>query len=220
MPVACLIVSEIAADVLGTRCDVLAEAWEWWAGALSGLAPEDWERPTRLPEWDVHALVAHHALIVGALPALASAAVDADPTVPTARDMLRGFNAPDGAAHTLAPRIAGLARKQAEAQPPSALVERFAVDAPASVAVVRRAGPVILDYFGNGLFPLAEVLSIAILEAVVHGLDLARAVALAPDLPPAALAHAVGLLASLADPVTFAEAATGRTAAVVLPVLR
>jgi uncharacterized protein (TIGR03083 family) len=177
-------------------------------------------RPTRLEGWNVHALVAHHAMFVRALSTLAARPVDGPPTVPTARDMLRGFNALGGNAHTLAPAVADLARTQADAHRPDALVERFAVDAPTTLDTVRAAGPVVVDYFGNGTFPITEVLAIGILEAVVHGLDLVRAVDATPDLPDAAVGFTVALLARLADPVEFVEAATGRGAAPVLPLLR
>jgi uncharacterized protein (TIGR03083 family) len=206
--------------VLGERADLLGGAWSWWATTLAALSADAWARPTRLEGWDVHALVAHHAMFVGALTRLAANPVDGEPTVTTARDMLRGFNAPGGNAHTLAPAIADLARSQAGAQPPAALVERFALDAPAALDTVRAAGSVVVEYFGNGTFPITEVLAIGILEAVVHGLDLTRAVGVAPDLPAAAVAFTVALLAGLAEPVAFVEAATGRVATPVLPVLR
>ena len=78
-----------------------------------------------------------------------------------------------------------------------------------------------IDYFGNGRFPIAEAMSIAVLEAVVHGLDLCAAVGLPPtSIPAAPMRHTVGLLAHMAEPVAFVEAATGRTSAEVLPVLR
>jgi uncharacterized protein (TIGR03083 family) len=206
--------------VLGERADVLGGAWRWWATTLAALPAGAWARPTRLEGWDVHALVAHHAMFVGALTRLAAKPVDEEAAVTTASNMLRGFNAPGGNAHTLAPAIADLARSQAGTQPPEALVERFAVGAPAALDAVRAAGPVVVEYFGNGTFPIAEVLAIGILEAVVHGLDLARAVEVAPDLPAGAFSFTVTLLADLAEPVEFVEAATGRGTAPALPVLR
>jgi uncharacterized protein (TIGR03083 family) len=206
--------------VLGERADVLGAAWRRWATTLAALPAAAWTRPTRLEGWDVHALVAHHAMFAGALTRLAARPVGGEPAVRTARDMLRGFNAPGGNAYTLAPAVADLARSQAGAQPPEALVERFTVDAPAALDAVRAAGPIVVEYFGNGTFPIAEVLAIGILEAVVHGLDLAHAVETAPDVPPQAVQFTVGLLAELAEPVAFVEAATGRVATPVLPVLR
>ncbi len=135
--------------------------------------------------------------------------------------MLRRFNAPDGLATTSAPAVAAMARQQAATQPPAELARLFTDAAPQTIEAVRGAGPIVVDYFGNGGFPLAEVVSIATLEAVVHGLDLARALDANPaSLPRDAVKATVLLLAELPDAVSFIEAATGRSLATVLPVLR
>jgi len=116
-----------------------------------------------------------------------------------------------GVATTLAEVIAEMARRQAASMSPDELVALFAVTAPEVAAALQEAGP----------FPIAEVLSIAVLVAVVHGLDLCAAVgAPAGSIPRSAMDHTVELLASLAEPVAFVEAATGRSAGSVLPVLR
>ena len=104
---------------------------------------------------------------------------------------------------------------------PDELVALFAVTAPEVVAAAEDAGPIVIDYFGNGTFPMSEVLSIAVLEAVVHGLDLSAAVGAPVDsIPKSAMDHTVALLASLAEPAAFIDEATGRRAGPVLPVLR
>ena len=143
-----------------------------------------------------------------------------EPRVRSAQDMLRGFNAPGGIATTLAEGIAELARRQAAALSPDQLVSLFAVTGPQVIATVEACGPTVIEYFGNGTFPIVEVLSIAILEAVVHGLDLCAAIDATTDTtPPAAMHHTVALLASIAEPASFIEAATGRVPTAVLPVL-
>ena len=77
----------------------------------------------------------------------------------------------------------------------------------------------VIEYFGDGTFPVAEAMSIAVLEAVVHGLDLCAAVDWPPSsIPPSPMQHTVGLH-DIAEPVSFIEAATGRTSTPVLPVL-
>jgi uncharacterized protein (TIGR03083 family) len=159
-------------------------------------------------------------MFVRMLPAVAASPVDSPPEVASTRDMLRVFNAPGGKAHELAPAVAELAVTQAASHPPAAYVERFAVDAPAALDAVRAAGPVVVDYLGNGTFPITEVLGLGILEAVVHGLDLSGATGAVVDLPEAAVTFTVTQLARLADPVAFVEAATGRTDTSVLPLLR
>ena len=207
--------------MLAERGTILADAWRWWAETLSELDAASWRRATRLPGWDVAALSAHAALLVQGFGALSVQPLPVEPRVRSARDMLSGFNAPGGIATTLAEGIAELARRQAAAMSPDQLVAMFAVTGPAVIATVEACGPTVIEYFGNGTFPIVEVLSIAILEAVVHGLDLCAAIDADPDsIPPAAMHHTVELLASIAEPASFIEAATGRVATAVLPVLQ
>jgi hypothetical protein len=78
----------------------------------------------------------------------------------------------------------------------------------------------VVDYFGRTMLPLSEAISIGILEATVHLLDLQRALGVPPEVPPAGLEHTVGLLAEMTAPVGFIELATGRSEVEVLPVLR
>ena len=208
-------------DAFTERCRTLADAWGWWATTLPAVGQDAWRTDTRLPGWDVAALVAHATLLVQGLGYLATHPVDAEPAVGSARDMLRGFNAPGGVATTSAEGVAELARRQAASMSADQLVAVFAERGPAVIAKVRAAGPIVVEYFGNGTFPIVEVLSIAVLEAVVHGLDLCAATGIsASSMPPAAMTHTVALLAGMAEPVTFIEAATGRTTADVLPLLR
>ena len=206
--------------MLSERAAILADAWRWWAETLSELDAASWRRDTRLPGWDVAALSAHATLLVQGLGALSVQPLLIEPRVRSARDMLSGFNAPGGIATTLAEGIAELARQQAAAMSPEQLVSMFAVTGPAVIATVEASGPTVIEYFGNGTFPIVEVMSIAILEAVVHGLDLCAAIDAATDtIPPAAMHHTVELLASIAEPASFIEAATGRIGTAVLPVL-
>jgi hypothetical protein len=57
------------------------------------------------------------------------------------------------------------------------------------------------------------------MEATVHLLDLQRALGRPPDVPADGLAHTTAVLAAMAPPVDFIEAATGRTTADLFPVL-
>src|SRR6476646_6520959 len=104
-------------DEFSARCDVLAEAWRWWATTVSGLDEAGWELETRLQGWDVAALVAHASLLVRGLGFLSSTPLEVEPVVRSARDMLRGFNAPGGVATTMADGIAEIARRQAASLP-------------------------------------------------------------------------------------------------------
>jgi uncharacterized protein (TIGR03083 family) len=208
-------------DDLGSRCALLDEGWLWWAATLQGMDEDMWGRPTRLAGWDVAALVAHHSLLVTGIRFLAMQPVDGPPATPTARDMLRRFNEPGGIATTSASVVEEMARQRATTMDHGDLIAQFLVEGPAVVAAARDAGPIVVDYFGNGTFPIAEAVTIAIMESVVHGLDLADATG-APfdEMPAEAVQFTTELLASLADPFEFVEAATGRRSADVLPVLR
>jgi hypothetical protein len=65
-----------------------------------------------------------------------------------------------------------------------------------------------------------EATRIVLLESTVHLLDVLDALGRAPDVPAAALRGTAHLLADLADPVAFVDAASGRSASSPLPVLR
>ena len=200
---------------------MLGEAWSWWATTLSDLDSPAWSVDTRLPGWDVAALAAHATLLIRGLGYLASQPLDVEPSIPTAVDMLRRFNEPGGVATTSADVVADMARRHAESMSPDELVAMFAVTGPEVVATIEAAGPIVVDYFGNGTFPIGEALSIAVLEAVVHGVDLCAATATSTSsIPAAAVAHTVGLLAAIAEPAAFIDAATGRGPTDVLPVMR
>ena len=208
-------------DVLEEPGVILGEAWHWWSATLSELDPATWHRETRLPGWDVAALSAHASLLVQGLSILSAQPTPTEPTVHSARDMLRRFNAPGGLATTLATTLASMARQQAAVTPTADLIAVFTVNGPNVIARIEASGPTVVDYFGNGNIPIVEAMSIAILEAVVHGLDLSAATGVtAGSIPPGAMRHTVDLLAGMAEPVSFIEAATGRASTRVLPVLR
>ena len=196
------------------------ELWRTWVAMLRQMPDDGWSRPTRLPGWDVAALVAHHSMFPRGVQAMVERRVDGPATVASAAAMLRFFNRPDGAATRLAPAVADQARNIATEAPPEELLRRFTDDGPRAIGTVRAAGPIVVDYFGHGALPLAEALSIAVLEATTHLLDLQRALDVPPSVPEAGLAATVALLAQVADPVAFVEAATGRTDANPLPVIR
>ena len=207
-------------DVLAERCDVLGDSWAWWSSTLSALDATAWSRETRLPGWDVAALSAHATLLVQGLSILSAQPMPVEPSVRSARDMLRRFNAPGGLATVLAEGLAVLARRQAAAMSHDDLIATFAVTGPQVIASMQASGPIVVEYFGNGTIPIVEAMSIAILEAVVHGLDLCAATGASTDsIPSAAMRHTVELLATMAEPVSFIDAATGRVASPVLPVL-
>jgi hypothetical protein len=65
-----------------------------------------------------------------------------------------------------------------------------------------------------------EALRIVLLESVVHLLDVLHGLGRNLCVPASGLREAVHLLAEIAEPVMFIEAATGRSVRSPLPVLR
>ncbi|GAA0585477.1 maleylpyruvate isomerase N-terminal domain-containing protein [Paractinoplanes ferrugineus] len=204
---------------LEDRLTTLDELWSAWAAVGAGLTGADWPRPTRLDGWDLRALWAHAAGWPFGFSMLVGRVTDAEPTHRRAAELLREFNEPGGIANTGRDQVAGAARDDAARYTTEQLVGQFAVTGPEAVAVARGLGPVTVDYFGRAVLPLAEAVSIGVLEATVHLLDVQRALGRTPAVPEAGLAHTAEVLAQIAPPVDFIEAATGRASADLFPVL-
>jgi uncharacterized protein (TIGR03083 family) len=202
------------------RLTTLDTLWSSWAAQGLAMTDEQWGRPTRLGTWDVRSLYAHAGSWPFAyLPSLVDRVRDAEPTHATAAALLRDFNAPDGNANRLRDRVAAGARDDAAKYSTAQMVEQFAGAGPRAIATARRLGPVAVDYFGQAILRLDEAVSIGIMEATVHLLDLQRALGQPPNVPADGLTHTTALLAEMAPPVDFIEAATGRSAADLFPVL-
>jgi uncharacterized protein (TIGR03083 family) len=205
---------------LEDRLATLEPLWAAWAEQGRALTDEQWQRPTRLGDWTVRMLYAHAAGWPFGFSRLVEQVREVAPTHQSAAALLGEFNRPGGIASTQAGKVAAAAREDAATYPPPEMVAQFAVTGPRAIAEARRLGPVVVDYFGRAMLPLAEAVSIGILEATVHLLDLQRALDLPPEVPAAGLEHTVGLLAAMAPPVDFIELATGRGDAAPFPVLR
>jgi uncharacterized protein (TIGR03083 family) len=200
------------------RIYALEAVWRRWAEVGGGLTDEEWSRPSRCTGWDVAALFAH----VGVFPQAVLDPPQADGGDPvTAVDILRGFNTASGVAHMMAGRVADHAVALAAQVGRPGLVAFFAEGGPRGIAALR-------GHPADGLVPWpasaavttwAEAARIALLEAVVHLLDVLDALGRPPEVLAEALRETVHLLADLADPVAFAEGATGRARSP-LPVLR
>ena len=203
----------------GDRLTTLDGLWSIWAEQGRAMTGEQWARPTRLGDWDVRSLYAHAAFWPRALTSLVGMVREAEPTHRTAAALLRDFNAPDGVAWRLRDWSAASARDDAAKYSAEELVEQFAVAGPRAITTAHGLGDAAVDYFGQAILPLGEAVSIGVLEATVHLIDLRRALGRPPEVPAEALAHTTALLAEMAPPVDFIEAATGRSAAVPFPVL-
>jgi hypothetical protein len=201
------------------RLTTLDALWSVWAEHGRSMTDEQWGRPTRLATWDVRSLYAHTGSWPFAFPSLVGRVREAKPTHATAAALLRDFNAPDGVARRLRDWAAAKAREDGATYSTAQMVEQFADVGPQAITTARHLGPVAVDYFGQAILPLDEAVSIGIMEATVHLLDLQRALGQPPNVPADGLAHTTALLAEMAPPVDFIEAATGRSAADLFPVL-
>jgi hypothetical protein len=201
------------------RLNTLETLWRNWAEHGRAMTGEHWRRPTRLGDWDVRSLYAHAGSWPVGLSFLVDRERDAEPTHPTAAALLRDFNAPGGVANSKRDRVASGAREDAATYTTGQMVEAFAERGPGAIAAARRLGPVVVDYFGLAMLRLDEAVSIGIVEATVHLLDLKRALDEAPEVPADGLAHTVGVLVQIPSPVDLVEAATGRAGTDLFPLL-
>ncbi len=210
-------------DTFGERLDALDRTWQVWARLGATLSEGQWSAPSRCTGWDVAAVYAHHSafplLLSGPGPPMPADLPDAPIT---AVEILRGFNAAGGAAYTMAAAVADGAVQAAAAHTRAELVERFDVQGQAAVRRLRGSEPTAVVPWpaARAGVTVVETLRIVLMEAVVHLLDVQRALDLAPDVPPSGLRQTAQLLADLAPPVNLIEAATGRSAISPLPVLR
>ena len=101
----------------------------------------------------------------------------------------------------------------------SRLVDRVRHAEPTHASAAGALGPVVVDYSGRGLLRLDEAVSIGVMEATVHLLDLRHALGQPADLPADGLAQTAAVLVAMAPPVDLIEAATGRSTATPFPVL-
>lgn len=201
------------------RLSTCGALWSVWADRGRAMTDEQWRRPTRLGDWDVRSLYAHAAMWPARLAALVERVREAEPAVPTAAALLRYFNAPGGVAHSMREQTAASAGEEAARQSTAQLVDEFAAAGPRAIAGARRLGSVVVDYFGASM-PLAEAVSIGVVEATVHLLDLLDALDRpATEVPAEGLAHTVAVLVQMAPPVDLIEAATGRSTTGLFPIL-
>lgn len=196
----------------------LIECWQHWADQLEGLADDRWEAPTRCGTWTVRALATHVAPDPQALEALPTLTLDREPAVADAATLLRAFNEPGAVAHTMAAAVAADAVARALELTPAAIVERFRVAA-AVIGAAPLSPHATLPHPVVSSVTAAVLAEVSLLEATVHGLDLAAATGCAP--PPAAALGAVSeLLVRMAGYERFIDVATGRSAERLFPLLR
>lgn len=204
-----------------SRVDALEMVWRRWAEIGDKLSEQQWSQATRCPGWDVAALYAH----VGMFPPVVADPPAVPKNVPTrqvtAVEILRGFNASGGMAHTMASRVAHDAVSRA-VRPRATLVACYADDGQRAIAALRSRQPTSLIAWPGvaGVTTWVQALRIVLMESVVHLLDVADALACAPEIDEAALRETSHFLTDIADPVRLIEAASGRSSTSPFPVLR
>jgi uncharacterized protein (TIGR03083 family) len=204
--------------------DDLEIAWRAWADAGAGFSADQWRLPTRLTGWAVRDVYAHHGAFPYMLAGLAAAgAADQPATHATAAALLRSFNEPTGVAHTDADRVRDRAIEDAGNYSSEELLATFARVAPQAITAAREV-PLdrLIQYGGRAVLPFGEAVRIGLMEAVVHYLDVARAVGLPVPGPldGAPVRSVAALVAEVADPLTVVEYATGRSGTDPFPVIR
>jgi hypothetical protein len=202
-----------------SRVETLGSLWQAWAVQGEALTAEQWAAPTRLAPWDVRALFAHASAWPRWLSYIVTQERDTPPTHASAAALLRDFNLPDGAANVARQATADKAVADAGKYTTAEMIASYTEVGPLALNAARDLGSVVVNYLGMANLHLDEALSIGILEATVHMLDLQRALELPPSVPADGLALTTAVLTEIADPVAFIEAATGRTTDPVLPVL-
>jgi uncharacterized protein (TIGR03083 family) len=192
-------------------------------GFVRGLSPGDWSRPTLLepfdpaaPPWTVKELIAHIDISIG----LTLGFLDSIQTGQPGRDRVSFFIADRS---QVAPVVYDYAKGLADQHSPESLSDKLSETFRATVAGARDHAA---DTVGSGYFALMrldEWIPSRTVEAVVHGIDLADAVA-APAISTArgvatttaildellARRTVAGRPADLSDDVRFIRAASGR----------
>ena len=205
------------------RVGAIGETWQVWAGLGGALTDAEWSVATRCPAWNVACVFAHHSRFPLALSTplqpLKSASQNSSLTAP---EVLRSLNVAGGIASTAADAIAAAAVDEAAHHPHHQLLERFSVFGRAAVQQLRETDPkLIVAWPGAGAgIAVNEALRIVLMEAVVHLLDVQRALHQPPEVPAPALACVARLLTEVAPSVDLIEAATGRSTQTPFPVLR
>lgn len=199
--------------------DLLIRLWRMWAKRAAELSDEQWTADTRLPGWNVRDVYVHVTPDV-MMTMLDAPVGDGDAKITSAAEMLRVFNADPATAKPMHEQLAEIVRQMAADVDREVVVQRFDTELPEAfegLTGLSRASVIahpILESVSLGAF-----LDMAILESTVHWLDVIAAVG-GPEPESMALERAREVLAAVPDVLAFVEAATGRSRAAVLPVMR
>jgi Mycothiol maleylpyruvate isomerase N-terminal domain len=178
------------------------------ADAFRGLAPEQWQRSTllvpvnpELPKWTVFELAGHFDIAIGLTRMLIAGHEDAQP----ARDRTSFFINPRS---ETGPVVYGYAYTMVEGKTPADMPGVLAETFTKTIAEVRAVPPSLV---GPGYFApmrVDEFVASRIVEAVVHGIDLAQAL----GTPYFATADGIAATAAILDDLLARRTTGGRPA--------
>jgi uncharacterized protein (TIGR03083 family) len=190
--------------------DALAEGLPMLQDTLSGLTPQDWQRPTYLrppepeqPPWTILQLAAHFDVFMGLTMGLVAEPLSAQPVVDRA-----SFYISVSDRSKVAPVIYQYIVDHAQGHTPATIGDQVAKTFTQALEAIRTTAP---DTIGPGFFGpmrLDEFVATRLVETQVHGLDLTDALGVAPLQMPATTV----LAAEVLDEVLARRAVPGRPA--------
>jgi uncharacterized protein (TIGR03083 family) len=203
--------------VTGTRArsydemvDALAEGLPALQDKLSGLTPEDWERPTLLqppepeqPPWNVLQLAAHFDVFMGLTMGLVAEPQSAQPVVDRA-----SFYISVSDRSKVSPVIYRYIVDHAEGHTPATILDTVGETFTQALQAIRTTPP---DTIGPGFFGpmrLDEFVATRLVETQVHGMDLTDAL----GAPPLHMPTTTTMAAEVLDEVLARRAVPGRPA--------
>ena len=201
--------------VTGTRArsyeqmvDALAEGLPMLQDTLSGLTPEDWQRPTLLrppesgkPPWTVLQLAAHFDVFMGLTMSLVAEPMSAQPVVDRA-----SFYISVSDRSKVSPVIYQYIVDHAEGHTPATICDQVGKTFSQAMEAIKTTPP---DTIGPGFFGpmrLDEFVATRLVETQVHGMDLTDALGAAPLHMPRTTVMAAEVL----DEVLARRAVPGR----------
>jgi uncharacterized protein (TIGR03083 family) len=203
--------------VTGTRArsydemvDALAEGLPMLRDTLSGLTPEDWQRPTLLrppepgkPPWSVLQLAAHFDVFMGLTMQLVAEPQSAQPVVDRA-----SFYISVSDRSKVSPVIYQYIVDHAEGHTPATIRDQVGKTFTQAMEAIRTTPP---DTIGPGFFGpmrLDEFVATRLVETQVHGMDLTDAL----GAPPLHMPRTTVMAAEVLDEVLARRAVPGRPA--------
>jgi uncharacterized protein (TIGR03083 family) len=203
--------------VTGTRArsyeemvDALAEGLPALQDTLSGLTPDDWERPTLLqppepqqPPWTVLQLAAHFDVFMGLTMGLVAEPQSAQPVVDRA-----SFYISVSDRSKVSPVIYQYIVDHAQGHTPATIRDKVNETFAQALEAIKTTPP---DTIGPGFFGpmrLDEFVASRLVETRVHGMDLTDAL----GAPPSPMPRTTTMAAEVLDEVLARRAVPGRPA--------